>query len=183
VLTPRTLLSRVPGIGWVILFMVATIAGGLWAIYASGERAGERKVRRAAVQDSVVHQAAIVTRDSARTDSAQRRSADVGRIRHAARARVEIVDDVTVRIAGELTATAPAIVTTIRTSDAKIREDSITMATMAAELRDRATKDELQEHRHAIESESDGGISMGAVGIGVVVGVAALELLRIAFHR
>ena len=125
----RLLLRRVPGVVWVIAFAVLLCALGAWGLYASGRRAGEVRVHRKALVDSIektvlVQHVAVEQTDRSRgaARTAERRSFDGrqkrNRLREAVVPLLDSLPDPVVRL--------------IDADDQQIRRDSVTIAAYIA---------------------------------------------------
>jgi hypothetical protein len=179
----RLLLSRVPGIAWVILLVLTLLAAAGYGLYRHGEAAGEVKVHRVALADSTVQQRAAVQKATQRADSAivtahtAVASATIGRRR--TRAVLESARD-------SMPASAFEIVSE------QLGRDSTTIAVQTSAINDlvteRATRiqlDTLQKHAENFQPPSD-GVSAKAIltDVGIVaVVVEAIRLVLQLLHR
>jgi hypothetical protein len=148
-------LRRLPGILWVALFVVASLASAGWAIYARGVRHGEVHVHQQAVADSARTQAARVetvhvhaeTEVTAATTA--RTASDALRAARVAAKQAAL---------GELLATdIPKVTALITLDDSLSARDSVTIAvqagaidTLRSEIAARAKLDTLRVNQLAV---------------------------------
>lgn len=176
-------LRKVPGIAWVILFVVALLGVAAFGLYHRGEHAGETKVHRAALQDSTAKQLTTVAQTAHAVDSIgvvaakAVRSSTTGRAH--ARAVLEAAKD----------STPPNVLDVI---SAQLDRDSTTIAVLAAQADSskgerlaRIQLDTLREHAETFKPPDD-GISVkeivADVGIVAVV-IESVRLLLQLLHR
>lgn len=154
-------LAEIPGLVYVALFVVASFAAAIFAIYHHGVAVGESAVHRKTLADSVVtesiaHQLTIEQTNRAATGAHFAvRVSDSGRV-----ARNRLRETVI-----PLVESLPApVVKLIETDDQQIRRDSVTIAvyqkletSFQAERATAAELDTLRQHQVALGTASSKG--------------------------
>lgn len=178
------LLRRIPGIAWVITGSVIAIAAGLWFIYASGRQAGEVRVHRKALADSIEKAALVQKLAVDQTDRTRKRASEVKQLTDSGRA---IRNRLRESVASYMEALPDPVVRLIEADDAQIHRDSLAIAAYVAVdttwARERALSQDLDSLR----------INQVAVGVtpptsrhkmafvaGVVVTIGAAFLIHAA---
>ena len=179
----RALLARVPGMVWVIAFVLAFLVAGGYAMYRTGYGAAERRGHQIALVDSVRTQTARVDTATAHSDTV---------VQVAAKARQSSESLRAARVAakqaalGELLATdIPKVQALVALDDSLSARDSVTIAVQAGAidtlLAERATRerlDTLRVNQVAIGTpEPDHHTTLKIVG-GAVLGLLAAATLH-----
>lgn len=150
------LVSKLPGILWVALLVIATVVASGWAIYARGVRHGEVRVHQQALADSTRTAVAEVKAAEARSDTV---------VKVAAKARATTTELLERRVAvrhaalGELLATdIPKVQTLVALDDSiaaaatvSAAVDAGAIATVLAERAPRAHLDTLRVNAIALD--------------------------------
>jgi hypothetical protein len=172
----RLLVSRVPGIAWVILLVLALLAAAGYGLYRHGEALGEVKVHRMALADSTVQQRATVQEATQHADSAIVVAETAVDRTNVGRRRTRAVLDVA---RDSMPASAYQVV-----SEQLDRDSStITLQTAAINelVTERATRiqlDTLLEHQVVFKPPGDDGTSLADVAKDVGVVALVVEVIR-----
>jgi hypothetical protein len=172
-------LRRVPGIAWVILFVVALLGASAYGIYRHGESAGEATVHRVALKDSTRTQITTVAQATRAADIVGVVAAKAVRISTTGRTRARAV------LEAATDSVPPSVVAEIA---AQFDRDSATIAVLVAksdsdhtERLARIQLDTLREHAEPVTPPSD-GVSATEVLADVGIVAVVIEVIRLALQ-
>jgi hypothetical protein len=142
------LLKRIPAIAYVIAFVVLLLAAGAWGLYASGRRAGEVRVHRKALADSIEKAALVQHIAVEQTDRTRQRAHEVKSLADSGRVMRNRLRE---SVADVLDSLPDPVVRLIEADDAQLRRDSLALAAYVAVdttwARERALSEDLDRLR------------------------------------
>lgn len=180
------LIAKVPGIAWVALLVVASLAAAGYALYRHGVVAGEVHVHRIVLQDSTCTAVAIANTAHQHSETVVAVAAKARGVSDATRAKREAVR--TAALAELLDPGLPHVHELVALDDSLSRRDSVTIAvqagaidTLQAEIAARERLDSLRVETIQIGQPEPDHHSVTTVVAGAVAGaLAMLALLHFA---
>jgi len=167
---------KIPGIAWVILFVVAILGAAGLGLYHRGENAGETKVHRVALKDSTTKQITTVARTAQAVDSIGVVAAKAVQSSTTGRAHARAV------LKAAKDTIPPSVIEVI---SAQLDRDSTTIAVLVAksdssqaERLERIQLDTLREHAEVLKPPDD-GVSAREILADVGIVAVVIESVRL----